>query len=77
MKLAIDYDKKLHLVAGLVISLVVGLIFSVGYGVLCGSLSGVAKEIKDYIAYGLFDKRDLFFTVVGSIVGGLIIVLVT
>lgn len=69
-------DKGCHLIAGFVITLIVGFLTSVEYGILAGAITGVGKEVYDYYDYGTFDNRDLFFTVVGTIIGGLILILV-
>ena len=68
-------DKGCHLIAGFVITLIVGFLTSVEYGILAGAIAGVGKEVYDYYDYGTFDNRDLFFTVVGTIIGGLILIL--
>ena len=78
-----DYDKKLHFLAGLCISVVAMLLYFYYYGTVnvllgigCGMVAGVAKEVKDEIAYGGFDKYDMYATWAGSLLGaGLIYIL--
>ena len=77
------YDKKLHFIAGLCISVVAMLLYFYYYGTVnvllgvgCGMVAGVAKEIKDEISYGGFDKYDMLATWAGSLLGaGLIYML--
>lgn len=77
------YDKKLHFIAGLCISVVAMLLYFYYYGTVNvllgfggGMVAGVAKEIKDEIAYGGFDKYDMLATWAGSLLGaGLIYML--
>lgn len=70
------YDKKLHFIAGLCISVVSMLLCfyyngttNLWLGLGCGMVAGVAKEIKDEITYGGFDKLDMFYTWAGSLLG--------
>lgn len=77
------YDKKLHFFAGLCISVAAMLLYFYYYGTVnvlpgigCGMVAGVAKEVKDEIMYGVFDKYDMFATWAGSLLGaGLIYIL--
>ena len=77
------YDKKLHFIAGLCITCVAVLLCYLCYGVVnlwlgigCGMVAGVAKEIYDYLDYGLFDKYDMLATWAGSLLGaGLVYIL--
>ena len=62
------YDKKLHLASGFAIAFVFG-IYNPWIGLGCGMAAGVAKEIYDYFDYGLFDKKDMLFTWLGSSIG--------
>lgn len=64
----IPYDKKLHFLCGLLISLLIGL-YNPTYGLLVGMTAGVAKEVYDYFDYGLFDKYDMFYTWAGAVIG--------
>lgn len=61
-------DKKLHMLCGLLISLLVGS-YNPIYGLYAGVTAGVAKEVYDYLDYGLFDKYDMFYTWVGALIG--------
>ena len=77
------YDKKLHFIAGLCISVAAMLLYFYYYGTInvlpgigCGMVAGVAKEVYDYLDYGLFDKQDMFYTWAGSLLGaGLVYIL--
>lgn len=73
-------DKKLHLLCGFAIALVAGIYTSVTYtifgigagvvtGLICGMVAGVAKEVYDYMDYGLFDKYDMLITWLGAVAG--------
>lgn len=69
------YDKKLHLACGLAIAFIFG-INSPWIGMTTGIVAGIVKEIYDYFDYGLFDKKDMLFTWLGSTIGtGLAILL--
>lgn len=70
MKLTLPLDKQLHLVAGYAITLTFGIIFSVGIGVAIGVVAGIGKEVYDKFFGGNPEKRDVFFTIVGSILAG-------
>ena len=77
------YDKKLHFIAGLCISVAAMLLYfyysgtvNLRFGLGCGMVAGVAKEVKDEITYGGFDKYDMLATWAGSLLGaGLIYIL--
>ena len=77
------YDKKLHFIAGLCISVVAMLLYFYYYGTVNvllgvggGMVAGVAKEIKDEITYGGFDELDMLVTWLGAIAGaGLVYVI--
>ena len=69
-------DKKLHLLAGICITCIAILLCYLYYGTVniwlglgCGMAAGVAKEIYDYLDYGLFDKQDMLATWAGSLLG--------
>ena len=61
-------DKKLHLLAGLVIAIIFGWQYPL-IGLGAGFMAGVAKEIYDYFDYGLFDKLDMYYTWAGAVLG--------
>lgn len=70
------YDKKLHFIAGLCISVVAMLLYFYYYGTVnvflglgCGMVAGVSKEVKDEITYGGFDELDMLTTWLGATVG--------
>ena len=68
-------DKKLHLLAGLGIAIIFGWQNPL-IGLGAGIIAGVAKEVYDYLDYGLFDKQDMFYTWAGSLLGaGLVYIL--
>ena len=77
------YDKKLHFIAGLCITVVTMLFYfychgtvNVWLGLGCGMVAGVAKEVKDEITYGGFNEFGMFATWAGSLLGaGLIYIL--
>ena len=59
-------DKKLHLLAGLGIAIIFGLQYPL-IGLGAGIIAGVAKEVYDYLDYGLYDKQDMLYTWAGSL----------
>lgn len=61
------HDKKLHLICGCIISLLIGLHNPI-YGLLVGMIAGIAKELYDYLDYGLFDKYDMLATWAGAVI---------
>ena len=61
-------DKKLHLLAGLGIAIIFGWQNPL-IGLAAGFVAGVAKEVYDYLDYGLYDKQDMFYTWAGSLLG--------
>ena len=77
------YDKKLHFIAGLCISVVAMLLYfyyygivNVWFGLFFGVLAGLLKEVKDEITYGGFDYVDMLVTWLGAIAGaGLVYVI--
>lgn len=77
MNINIEKDKLYHLLAGFAITLIVGLLIDIRTGIALGILSGLGKEIFDYFDYGVFDKMDVFFTWIGTIIaGGLLVALI-
>ena len=69
-------DKIYHTIAGFIITLIVGLYFGVGYGLIMGALAGVAKEAYDEYSYRGADFFDFFATLLGTFLGGAIVVLI-
>lgn len=67
-------DKKLHLLAGLGMTIVFGWQNPI-IGLFAGIIAGIAKEVYDYFDYGLFDKKDMLFTWLGATIGALVCVL--
>ena len=63
-----EQDKKLHLLAGLGIAIIFGW-HNPLIGLAAGFIAGIAKEVYDYLDYGLFDKYDMFATWAGSLLG--------
>lgn len=61
-------DKKLHLLAGLGIAIIFGW-HNPLIGLGAGFAAGIAKEVYDYLDYGLYDKQDMFATWAGSLLG--------
>jgi hypothetical protein len=68
-------DKKAHLVMGFLISLIFGLIFTNVIGLIAGAVAAVGKEIRDEIAYGGFDLKDLYVTIGGALIAFIIVTL--
>jgi hypothetical protein len=65
----IPYDKKLHFIAGLLISLAVSIAINPICGLLTSLVAGVVKEIKDYLDYGGPDMIDCLATWLGGLIG--------
>jgi hypothetical protein len=65
----IPYDKKLHFIAGLLISLTVSIAINPTCGLIASMVAGVVKEIKDYLDYGGPDVIDCLATWLGGGVG--------
>ncbi len=65
----IPYDKKLHFIAGMLISLAVSIAINPTCGLLTSMVAGVVKEIKDYLDYGGPDVIDCLATWLGGGVG--------
>jgi hypothetical protein len=72
----IEKDKLQHFMAGFSISIMGGLLINIWFGLLLGILGGLGKEIYDSFGYGCVDFLDFVFTVIGSIVGFLILMLI-
>ena len=63
------YDKKLHILAGFLISLIIGYLFNPIIGLQLSLLAGIGKEIYDYCDHGGFDVFDMLATWCGGVVG--------
>ena len=61
-------DKKLHFIAGLGIAIIFGWQYPL-IGLGAGIIAGVAKEVYDYLDYGLYDKQDMLYTWAGAVLG--------
>lgn len=59
-------DKLLHFIAGVIIALLFSTVHPVA-GLVVAILAGVAKELYDKAKGGLFDWKDLVFTVAGGL----------
>lgn len=62
-------DKKLHILAGFLISLIIGYLFTPLIGLQLSVLAGICKEIRDYFDYGGFDIVDMLATWCGGALG--------
>jgi len=66
----IPYDKKLHLLAGLIITLYVGMFTTPILGVTIAAIAGVVKEkYDDYTGKGTVETLDAVMTTLGGIAG--------
>ena len=70
---ATEYDKRLHFVSGLLISLVIGWFFGADVGMLAAMAAGAVKEIRDWLDYGGLDWQDMAYTWGGGVLGILIL----
>lgn len=70
-------DKKLHLLAGLAISLLVGLLSRPLAGLIVASIVGALKELvwDRWWKKGTPEWLDFWATVLGGVIGGLAVVL--
>jgi hypothetical protein len=71
----IPYDKKLHFIAGLLISLAVSIAINPTCGLITSMVAGVVKEVKDYLDYGGPDVMDCLATWLGGGIGYAIMML--
>jgi hypothetical protein len=69
------YDKKLHFIAGLLISLAVSIAINPTCGLITSMVAGVVKEVKDYLDYGGPDVMDCLATWLGGGIGYAIMML--
>lgn len=67
---AIPSDKMLHFIAGLLITAIVAVLVPrfAPIAMTVAVVAGFAKEIRDEIAYGGFDWKDLLATILGGVV---------
>ena len=63
------YDKKLHFIAGTIVSLLMGIIIEPITGIGLAIAAGIAKECYDDYRHGGFDWKDMLTTWVGGCVG--------
>ncbi len=70
-------DKVIHFLAGYTVTAIIGFAISLEYGILAGVMAGVLKEVYDEYKYGGFDAKDLISTLIGVVVGGVVVVLLT
>ncbi len=66
---SVPYDKKLHFVAGLLVSLLCGYLTSPLTGIVICVIAGIGKEVYDYIDYGKPDVWDMIATWTGGLTG--------
>lgn len=69
--LEIHLDKVIHFVCGLLVAILASSFATPYVGLASAVLAGIAKEIYDWIDYGVFDKKDLVITIIGGLVGAL------
>jgi hypothetical protein len=62
---AVNFDKFLHLIVGLVISLILGLV-NPWYGFAAAVIAGVTKEIFDRFSTGHEEFVDFWWTALGG-----------
>lgn len=67
------YDKKLHAAAGLLISLAAGYAFFPLAGLAFAAVTGLLKEIRDWIVYRGFDEIDCLATWAGGLLGYIVV----
>lgn len=66
----IPSDKRLHIIAGLVIAAFFALVIPTGrlWCMAPAIVAGIAKELYDYFDYGKFDWVDMLYTITGGFV---------
>ena len=69
------YDKIMHIVCGYAIAITFGLIFGIKFGLVFATFAGAFKELYDYFhpETHSVEIADLFATVVGGIVGCIVL----
>ena len=67
---SIPSDKMLHFIAGMLITAIVAVIVPrfAPIAMSVAVVAGFAKELRDEIAYGGFDWKDLLATILGGVV---------
>ena len=67
---SIPSDKMLHFIVGMLITAIVAVIVPrfTPIAMTVAVVAGFAKEIRDEIAYGGFDWKDLLATILGGVV---------
>ena len=72
------YDKKLHLLAGLALSILAGLLFCPLIGLVSAAVVGALKEIIwDWLLKkGTPEPLDFVATVVGGVIGYVLLMLI-
>ena len=75
---SIPSDKMLHFIAGILITAVIAAVFPrfAPLAAVVAIVAGFAKELRDEIAYGGFDWKDLLATVLGGVVMQVLIFLI-
>ncbi len=68
-----QYDKKLHMLCGFLITIAGSLLYSVVFGLLTCFAAGLIKELRDDYVYGGFDRMDLAATMAGGLVGCVVV----
>lgn len=69
-------DKRKHFYVGFVIALVVGVLFGALVGFVAGSLAGAIKEWWDSKGHGTVELMDFIFTMIGTLCGALVALIV-
>lgn len=65
-------DKKLHLAAGLLISILAGYFIAPVWGLAAAVFAGFMKEVRDWGCYQGFDLKDMVTTWLGGLLGTLL-----
>lgn len=64
-----EYDKKLHLLAGFLIMAGCSFFMSAEEALYLSFLAGLAKEVRDEYVYGGLDFKDMLSTWLGGLIG--------
>ena len=75
---SIPSDKMLHFIVGMLITAIAAVIVPrfAPIAMTVAVVAGFAKELRDEIAYGGFDWKDLLATVIGGVVMQVLIFLI-